>query len=328
GAARARPAGSGAAARHLPDSGFRRSHHELAGADRRVGAGRGAGRVRRRHRGEPDPGRAAGLVRRPDRSALRDPVRLAGARRVADAGPVLRRSPDPRRGDAGTRRRAAPWAKHDGAGSAPATGAGTLAKVAAGRRQRRDGPPEEWPRAGRGTEMAVDLIYETHSTTTHNEAGIATGWLPGELSETGRQQARALGERRRDEDLAAVISSDLRRAVQTVDLAFDGTDIPRYEDARLRECNYGALNGTPVTHLEFPRHIDEPFPGGENYRQVVARTRDFLADLVRDFDGRRVVVIAHSAKPLGARRAGARPPARGRGGAAVHLAARLALPDR
>jgi len=176
--------------------------------------------------------------------------------------------------------------------------------------------------------MAVDLIYETHSTTTHNEAGIATGWLPGELSETGRQQARALGERRRDEDLAAVISSDLRRAVQTVDLAFDGTDIPRYEDARLRECNYGALNGTPVTHLEFPRHIDEPFPGGENYRQVVARTRDFLADLVRDFDGRRVVVIAHSAKPLGARRAGARPPARGRGGAAVHLAARLALPDR
>lgn len=143
--------------------------------------------------------------------------------------------------------------------------------------------------------MAVDLIYETHSTTTHNEAGIATSWLPGELSETGRQQARALGERRRDEDLAAVISSDLRRAVQTVDLAFDGTDIPRYEDARLRECNYGALNGTPVTHLEFPRHIDEPFPGGENYRQVVARTRDFLADLVRDFDGRRVVVIAHSA---------------------------------
>ena len=23
----------------------------------------------------------------------------------------------------------------------------------------------------------IELVYETHSTSTHNEAGIATGWL-------------------------------------------------------------------------------------------------------------------------------------------------------
>lgn len=143
--------------------------------------------------------------------------------------------------------------------------------------------------------MAVDLIYETHSTTTDNEAGIATGWLPGELSEVGREQARELGARWRAPDLAAVFSSDLRRAVDTARLAFDGTGIPIYEDARLRECDYGRLNGTPGDRLERHRHIDDPFPGGESYRQVVERTRDFLADLVRDFDGRRVVAIAHSA---------------------------------
>jgi broad specificity phosphatase PhoE len=145
--------------------------------------------------------------------------------------------------------------------------------------------------------MAVDLIYETHSTTTDNEAGIATGWLPGELSGTGRRQARQLGERHHDRGVAAVFSSDLRRAVQTARIAFDGTGIPVYEDARLRECDYGTLNGMPVNQLERQRlqHIDEPFPGGESYRQVVERTRAFLADLVRDFDGQRVVVIAHSA---------------------------------
>lgn len=27
--------------------------------------------------------------------------------------------------------------------------------------------------------MTVEIVYETHSTTTDNEAGIATGWLPG-----------------------------------------------------------------------------------------------------------------------------------------------------
>lgn len=145
--------------------------------------------------------------------------------------------------------------------------------------------------------MAVELVYETHSTSTDNEAGIATGWLPGRLSETGRRQAHQLGERRRDGGVAAVFSSDLRRAVETARLAFDGTGIPRFEDVRLRECDYGDLNGAPVTTVAAQRwrRIDEPFPGGESYRQVVDRTADFLADLVRDWDGRRVVVIAHSA---------------------------------
>ena len=27
--------------------------------------------------------------------------------------------------------------------------------------------------------MSVEIIYETHSISTDNEAGIATGWLPG-----------------------------------------------------------------------------------------------------------------------------------------------------
>ena len=145
--------------------------------------------------------------------------------------------------------------------------------------------------------MAVELIYETHSISTDNEAGIATGWLPGRLSPTGRRLARQLGERRRDEGVAAVYSSDLRRAVETAELAFAGSGIPRHQDARLRECDYGELNGAPVARVAAQRRhrIEEPFPGGESYRQVVDRTADFLVDLVRDWDGRRVVVIAHSA---------------------------------
>lgn len=143
--------------------------------------------------------------------------------------------------------------------------------------------------------MAVELIYETHSTTTDNEAGIATGWLPGELSPTGREQARQLGLRRRE--VAAVFSSDLRRAVETVEIAFDGASIPTFEDVRLRECDYGVLNGAPVQRVAAQRRdrIREPFPGGESYLQVVARTRTFLADLARDWDGRRVVMVAHTA---------------------------------
>ena len=70
--------------------------------------------------------------------------------------------------------------------------------------------------------MSIEIVFETHSTTEDNEAGRATGWLPGRLSQQGKAQARELGRRRAQGGIAAVFCSDLRRAVQTAELAFDG----------------------------------------------------------------------------------------------------------
>jgi broad specificity phosphatase PhoE len=145
--------------------------------------------------------------------------------------------------------------------------------------------------------MAVEVVYETHSTSVDNERGIATGWLDGELSESGREQASELGRRRRDDGIATVYASDLGRAVETARIAFGGTGIAVHHDARLRECDYGELNGAPVGEVAAVRrlHVEEPFPGGESYRQVVERTGAFLDDIAAGHDGERIVVIAHSA---------------------------------
>jgi broad specificity phosphatase PhoE len=144
--------------------------------------------------------------------------------------------------------------------------------------------------------LALELVYETHAISTDNERGVATGWLPGELSAAGRRGARELGERRRD-GIACVFTSDLRRAVETAELAFAGTGIEIRHDRRLRECNYGKLNGAPVGELAPRRRfVDQPFPDGESYRDCVEKMRAFLADTTREFDGRRVLVIAHSAQ--------------------------------
>jgi alpha-ribazole phosphatase/probable phosphoglycerate mutase len=145
--------------------------------------------------------------------------------------------------------------------------------------------------------VAVAIVFETHSITTDNEAGIATGWLDGRLSEPGRVLAAELGRRRRHDGIAAVFASDLGRAVETVELAFGGSGIPVHLDARLRECDYGAWNGMPVSRLERERarRISRPFPGGESYQQVVARVADFLEELARDRDGARVLLVGHAA---------------------------------
>jgi broad specificity phosphatase PhoE len=145
--------------------------------------------------------------------------------------------------------------------------------------------------------VTIEIVYETHSTTTDNESGIATGWLPGKLSERGRMQALELGRRRRDDGIAAICVSDLARAQETVQLAFADSPIPVVTDGRLRECNYGAMNGLPVAILEPERgrHVDKPWPEGESYMDVVARTSSLLHDLLRDRDGSRVLLVGHSA---------------------------------
>jgi alpha-ribazole phosphatase/probable phosphoglycerate mutase len=50
-----------------------------------------------------------------------------------------------------------------------------------------------------------------------------------------------------------------------------------------------------LVEAERGRRIDEPFPDGESYRQVVSRVRDFLNDLSHRYDDARVVIIGHSA---------------------------------
>jgi broad specificity phosphatase PhoE len=147
--------------------------------------------------------------------------------------------------------------------------------------------------------VSVEVVYETHSTTEDNEAGIATGWLPGRLSATGRDQARELGERRRDDGIAVVFTSDLRRAVETAEIAFAGSGVPLVADARLRECDYGELNGTaePAGGSRAP-HLEVPYPGGESWHQAVQRVAGFLHELRREHDGERVLVIDHVATRL------------------------------
>jgi 2,3-bisphosphoglycerate-dependent phosphoglycerate mutase len=142
--------------------------------------------------------------------------------------------------------------------------------------------------------MSIDLVFETHSTTEDNENGIATGWNPGRLSPEGRRQARQLGARRRDDGLSAIFTSDLARAIETVRIAFERTHVPVLHDWRLRECNYGLLNGTPVGDLRRGEHVDVPYPSGESWREAVARVGGFVPDLER-WDGHRLLVIGHTA---------------------------------
>ncbi len=145
--------------------------------------------------------------------------------------------------------------------------------------------------------MTIRIVFETHSFSEDNELRIASGWLHSKLSERGQRLARELGKRRIADTIQAVFTSDLRRAVETAQIAFADSSLPILYDWRLRECDYGDLNGSPAreVHQDRRRHLDEPYPGGESWRQAVKRVGRFLNDLPLRWDGSRVLVIGHRA---------------------------------
>jgi broad specificity phosphatase PhoE len=145
--------------------------------------------------------------------------------------------------------------------------------------------------------MSIEIVFETHALSEDNERGVATGWLPGRLSERGRANAADMGRRRCDDGIAAVFSSDLRRAAETAEIAFGDTDIPVLYDWRLRESDFGTLNGSPAAEVKRDSldYCDRPYPGGESHAEAIARVARCLADLPTRWAGRRVMLIGHLA---------------------------------
>jgi len=148
--------------------------------------------------------------------------------------------------------------------------------------------------------MSIKITYFVHGTTTDNEKEISSGWKDVELSELGVKQSVALKEQTKDKKFDVVFCSDLQRAHNSAKLAWDGiyTIIP---DARLRECNYGKLNGASssiVEPMQEEECITNRFPEGESYEDVKARIADFLEFLKKNYDGKNVAIVAHKAPQL------------------------------
>jgi probable phosphoglycerate mutase len=109
------------------------------------------------------------------------------------------------------------------------------------------------------------------------------------LNDRGREQARALAERVAALGVAALWSSDQRRAHETASIVNERLGLEHRVDARLREADWGDWQGRFVDDIKrddaelFAAWKDgEPgfrFPGGESFEEHLARTRAALDDV-------------------------------------------------
>lgn len=145
----------------------------------------------------------------------------------------------------------------------------------------------------------MKLIFLRHGESEYNVHGLcnADPSVAVALTPRGRLQAESAAERLRSLPIQRVYVSRLRRAQQTAAIvnASHCTDI--YVDSRLDDRNTGC-EGLPVSHyLNTMSSAPDPFSWkistGESYREMLARTQAFLAELNPHGEGAVLVVTHH-----------------------------------
>lgn len=144
----------------------------------------------------------------------------------------------------------------------------------------------------------IRVKYFVHGTTTDNASKLCSGWKEAMLNELGKEQAENLGNvsRKRQDDFEIVFTSDLKRAIESSNIAFP--NVEKIIDNRLRECNYGNLDGKHKSLVIYEEHINEPFPNGESLKDVEKRVREFIEFLKVNYEGKSIAIVAHRAPQL------------------------------
>ncbi|MBB5163987.1 glucosyl-3-phosphoglycerate phosphatase [Mycobacterium sp. AZCC_0083] len=153
------------------------------------------------------------------------------------------------------------------------------------------------------------LVLLRHGQTEYNAGSRMQGQLDTDLSDLGRMQAVAAAEVLAKRQPLLIVSSDLRRALDTALALSERAGLPVSVDTRLRETHLGDWQG--MTHLE----VDALAPGarlawrddarwaphgGESRIDVAERSLPVVADLVAsqaewgvDEADRPVALVAH-----------------------------------
>ncbi len=150
----------------------------------------------------------------------------------------------------------------------------------------------------------VDLTLVRHGETDYNAKDIVNGGnVDTLLNETGRAQVRALAKKLKKKKYDVIISSDLKRAVETAEILSAELKVPHAAKWKeLRERDMGDWSGKPEQQyrIALPNGVIaspglSPFTpeNGESFETFVQRMEKALQRIRAEYPGKRVLVACH-----------------------------------
>ncbi len=147
------------------------------------------------------------------------------------------------------------------------------------------------------------IVLVRHGRTEQNRRGLLLGRADPSLDETGRTQALALGAAMTGvlgaHEPVAVVSSPLRRTMETAALIAASLGLDVEVEERLVEIDYGEWDETPLGELpsevwaQWRGDPDYRAPGGESLADVQQRVGGCAAELLTRAGDGALIAVSH-----------------------------------
>lgn len=137
----------------------------------------------------------------------------------------------------------------------------------------------------------MKLLLVRHGETIDNERRVCQGHLPGKLNKKGVLQAELLARTLEDTTIDICYTSDLQRALETCDIiTAPHPNLPKRKDERLRERNFGELQGTVMagSWSGFA-----PIDGAEPMEKLYNRVSSFMETIIARHSANTVLIVSH-----------------------------------
>lgn len=151
--------------------------------------------------------------------------------------------------------------------------------------------------------MKTRIFLVRHGETIWNAKGRFQGHTDVPLSENGKDQAKNLALRLKNEKINAFYSSDLSRAKETAEILAQYHQLTVKYLPDLREINFGEWEGLTFKEIAdnygkiseqwWSNPLVTQIPKGENLQEVADRCSRAINDIVINHDGDTVVIAAH-----------------------------------
>ena len=145
----------------------------------------------------------------------------------------------------------------------------------------------------------MTIYIVRHGQTEENLQRILQGHMPGTLTEKGKEQVRKAAELLSKEGIkfTRLVSSDLKRAMDSAQIISDKLNLPIIPMEILRERDWGQFTGMSIAEATDKYRIDGKwvFPEGttETEEGIYERANKALVELQKQFADETIIVVTH-----------------------------------
>ena len=125
-----------------------------------------------------------------------------------------------------------------------------------------------------------------HGETIENSKGLFQGQTPGHLLDKGKEEALGLRPRLAAMQFDVVLCSDLKRCLDTAEIALNGIECEIIKEPLLRERDLGNLAGTPIKGATLNETV-------ETEESMKIRARKFVEKVQKEYPDKKILAFSH-----------------------------------